>query len=283
MNPRAALYMLFSSMAFAVMYLLAKKLSHYGGFELTFFRAIGTWVLALGYLLIKGISPIGNRPKWLLARGITGGLSLLLFFTAIEHVPITAAVAIRYLSPLFGIVFALWFLKERVRPIQWFFFLMAFSGVVLLKGFDGRIDGFGLVLILASAVLGGTTLFIVRYIGKSEHPLVIITYFTGTAMLLGLLGMLFSEGAYQAPSQEDLIPIVAIGLVGFVGQVFMTIAMQIEVASKVMPLKYLEAVFLLGLSFVFLNETYGLYALLGMLLILAGNVLNVFTKKRAET
>jgi len=279
MNPRAALYMLFSSMAFAIMYLLAKKLSHYGGYELTFFRALGTWIIAIGYLLIKGISPIGNRPKWLIARGLTGGISLLLFFIAIEHVPITAAVAIRYLSPLFGVVFALWFLKERVRPIQWVFFLMAFTGVILLRGFDGRIGGIGLVLILISAVLAGMTLFIVRYIGKSEHPLVIVTYFTGTAMILGLLGMFVSDGAYQSPAREDWGALISIGLVGFVGQIFMTVAMQIEVASKVMPLKYLEAVFLLGLSYMFLSETYGLYAILGMLLILTGNVLNVFTKK----
>lgn len=279
MNPRAAVYMLISSMAFAVMYLLAKQLSHYGGYQLTFFRALGTWVLALCYLLYKGISPIGNRPKLLIARGLTGGGSLLLFFLAIEHVPITAAVTIRYLMPLFGIVFAMWFLKERVKPIQWLFFLMAFIGVMLLKGFDGRFGGYGLGLILVSAVLGGMTLFIVRYIGKTEHPLVIVTYFTGTAGLLGILGMLFTEGAYHTPAHEDIIPFIAIGLVGFVGQVFMTIAMQIEVASKVMPLKYLEAVFLLGLSFFFLHETYGLYALLGMLLILTGNILNVFTKK----
>ncbi|MFK8057311.1 MAG: DMT family transporter [Saprospiraceae bacterium] len=279
MNPRAAIYMLFSSMAFAVMYLLAKQLSHYGGFELTFFRALGTWLIAIVYLLSKGISPLGNRPWWLLARGLTGGSSLLLFFFAIEHVPITAAVAIRYLSPLFAIVFAILFLKERVRPLQWLFFLVAFIGVVLLKGFDSRIGGIGLVLILLSALLAGMTFAIIRYLGKTEHPLVIVGYFTGTGMILGLLGMLLTEGAYTQPAAGDWWPLIAIGLVGFVGQIFMTVAMQIEVASKVMPLKYLEAVFLLGLSFVFLDESYGVYALLGMVLILGGNVLNVFTKK----
>lgn len=279
MNLRAATFMLLSSMAFAVMYLLAKQLSHYGGYELTFFRALGTWVIAVGYLLYKGISPIGNQPGWLLARGLTGGLSLLLFFFAIKSVPITAAVAIRYLSPLFAIVFAMWFLKERVKPVQWVYFLAAFAGVLLLRGFDGRIEGIGLALILISALLGGMTFAIIRYIGKSEHPLVIVGYFTGTAMILGLAGMLLTEDAYTPPTAMDWPALVGIGLVGFIGQIFMTMAMQMEQASKVMPLKYLEAVFLLGLSFVFLNETYGLYALLGMLLILTGNVLNVFSKK----
>jgi len=279
MNPRAVLYMTIASLAFAVMYLFVKQLSHYGGYELTFFRGLGTWLIAVGYLLAKGISPIGNRPMWLIARGLSGGLSLLLFFIAVEHVPITAAVAIRYLAPLFAIVFALFVLKERVRPIQWIYFLMAFVGVVLLRGFDSRIEGYGLVLILCSAIFMGITFSVIRYIGKSEHPIVIVGYFTGTSMLIGLFGMLFFEGAFVQPTQEDWIPLLSLGLIGLVGQVFMTIAMQSEVASKVMPLKYLEAVFLLGLSYFFLDETYNLYAIGGMVLILAGNVLNVFTKK----
>jgi uncharacterized membrane protein len=62
----------------------------------------------------------------------------------------------------------------------------------------------------------------------------------------------------------------------------MTMAMQIEQASKVMPLKYLEAVFLLGLSHIFLDERYGSIALLGMFLILAGNVLNTLTKVKKD-
>ena len=280
MNPRAVGYMVISSAAFAVMYVLAKQLSHYGGYQLTFFRGVGTFVLAAAYLLSRGVSLGGKHPRLLALRGLTGGASLLLFFIAIDFVPVTAAVAIRYLSPFFAVLIAAVWLREHVRPIQWVYLAVAFAGVLLLKGFDGRIGGTGLALILASAVLGGITFAIIRRLGTSEHPLVIVCYFTGTATLLGLVGMLVAPQGYTTPLPTDWLPLLALGVVGLVGQIFMTIAMQTENASRVMPLKYLETVFLLGLGIVYLEETYGAVAFLGMLLIVVGNVANVFSRKR---
>ena len=267
--------MLVSSAAFAVMYVLAKDLTVYGGYQTTFFRGLGTFVIALGYLLAKGISPLGNRPRWLFARGITGAVSLLLFFLALEYVPVTGAVAVRYLSPFFAIAIVAVALGERVRPIQWFYLLVAFAGVVLAKGFDPRFTLLGFGLILGSAVLGGVTLALVRMIGTTEHPLVIVCYFTGLATLLGALGMWASPRGYTPPAAADWLPLIGLGVVGFVGQIFMTVALQREPASRVMPLKYVETVFLLLLGYAFLGETYGVWALVGMLLILVGNVLNV--------
>ena len=278
-NPKAALYMLISSVGFAAMYILAKQLEGYGGYMLVFFRGLGTFLLAISYLIFKKVSLVGNAPKWLLARGLTGAASLTLFFLAIPYVPITAAVAIRYLSPLFAIMFAMLWLGERVKPIQWLYFAIAFAGVVLLKGVDARIGGLGLVLILSSALLGGVTFAIIRKIGTSEHPLVIVSYFTGFATLIGLSALLLEIEPWQMPQGNDWLWLIGLGIVGFIGQIFMTIAMQTEVASKVMPLKYFEAIFLLIFSFSLLGETYGPVALLGMALILAGNIANGFSKK----
>ncbi len=270
--------MTISSLAFAVMYILAKQLSYYSGYQLTFFRGLGTFVLAAGYLLMKGIPLAGHQPRLLWSRGITGSLSLLLFFIALAYVPVTAAVAIRYLSPFFAILITMVWLREKVKPIQWLFLVIAFIGVVMLKGFDGRIELLGLTLILASAALGGITFSIIRALGTSEHPLVIVCYFTGCATILGAAGMLLLPGAWSLPAKQDWVPLLCLGVVGLVGQLFMTIAMQIEVASKTMPLKYLETVFLLVLSYFFLDEVYSLWALVGMVLIIGGNLVNALAR-----
>ena len=276
---RAVVYMCVSAAAFAVMYVLAKRLEGYGGFALVFFRGLGTFLLALAYLLARGVRVRGNRPALLFARGATGAASLTLFFFAIAYVPIAAAVAVRYLAPLFAIVFALAFLGERVRPAQWVYFAVAFAGVALLQGVDARFTSVGLALVLGSAVLGGATFAIIRALGPGEHPLVIVAYFTGSATLVGALGLVGGPDAWVRPSPTDWWLLGSLGVVGFVGQVFMTIAMQTADASHVMPLKYMEAVFLLGLSGSFLGETYGAWALVGMGLIVAGNLANVFGRK----
>ncbi len=278
----AVIYMLVSSLAFAAMSLQARELSDlgYDGFQLTAFRGVGTYLIAAGYLRYRGIPPLGNRPRWLLARGLTGAASLALFFLCLPLLPIGAAVALRYLSPLVAILIALVFLRERVWAVRWLYFAMAFGGVVLVNGVDARITPLGLGLVLGSAVFGGITFAIIRKLGTSEHPLVIVAYFTGLGTLLGVGGMLSPFGNYVAPPPGQLLRLISLGVYGFVGQIFMTVAMQANEASRVMPLKYIEVGFVLVLSYFFFDERYGPWALLGLALIILGNVLNAVTGPR---
>ena len=280
METRPTVYMLLSALAFSVMYVIAKDLSHLGGFAVTTFRALGTFVPTLAYLLYRGISPRGNRPRLLALRGVTGAMSLCLFFVAIETLPITAAVAIRYLSPILAVAFVAWRLREEVRPVQWLLFALAFAGVVMIKGFDARIETYGLLLILGSAAFAGVTFAVIKKIGRSEATMVVVAWFTGTATLFGAIGWGLTAGDYPAPAMTDLPRLLSIGLVGLVGQFFMTTAMQTGRASQVMPLKYAEAVFLLGLGSYFLKEVYTPWALAGMALVIVANVGNLVVGRR---
>lgn len=280
MEPRPTVYMLLAALAFAVMYVLAKQLTHLGGFTVTAFRGLGTFVPALAFLLYRGISPLGHRPSLLFYRGLTGAISLCLFFVAIESLPITAAVAIRYLSPILAVAFVAWRLGERVRRAQWVLFALAFAGVVMIKGFDARVSSGGLLLVLASALFAGVTFALIKKIGTTEHTMVVVTWFTGMATLFGFVGWGLTADAYPAPAPADYPRLLSVGLVGLVGQYFMTTAIQTGRASTVMPLKYAEAVFLLGLGYAFLGETYSAWALAGMALVIAANVGNLVVARK---
>lgn len=279
MPLRPVLYMLLSGMAFSIMYLLAKQLAHLGGFTITLFRGLGTFLPTLVFLLVQKIPLAGNRTKMLSLRALTGASSLVLFFIAIEDVPITAAVAVRYLSPIIAVAIVAWRLGERVRGRQWLLFGLAFMGVLLIKGFDPRVASFGLTLILLSAILDGITFTIIRALGTSEHPMVIVVWFTGAATLMGLLGLLLFPNQLVWPNADDWPRLISIGLVGLIGQYFMTVAMQTGRASQVMPVKYVEAVFLLLLSSFFLDEIYTPLALTGIALIVVANVGNLLVRQ----
>lgn len=277
MNPQAALYMTLSALAFALMDLLVKELSGgYGAFELVFFRSGGTWLLCMIYLLVKGVPLLGNQRNWLVFRSVVGTISLCLFFYAIQLIPLGSAVAIRYVSPIFGVVFALLFLNEKVRPLQWLFFAMSFGGVLLINGFDPRITTLGLVVVLGSALFSGLVFLSIRRLGTGEHPLVIVNYFMFTAMLVGGVG---SWSYWVVPPPSDYLFLLGLGVLGLFGQVFMTMALQLEVASKVTPFKYLEAVFVIVFSYFIFAETQEWIAIVGIGLIILGNVLNALLKK----
>lgn len=60
-----------------------------------------------------------------------------------------------------------------------------FCCVLVLKGFDTQIGTTGLILALASAFFSGLVFIVIRKIGDSDHPVVIVNYFMMIAVLVG--------------------------------------------------------------------------------------------------
>ncbi len=275
---KALQYMLFSVSAFTVLNACVKYLDSISPYQIVFFRAAGTLILCLVLLRVRGISLRGTHQGLLIARGVVGTISMAFFFFAVKELPFGSAVSLRYLSPIFAALLAMLWLKERITVVQWFCFLMAFAGVLVLKGFDPRVSILGLSYILLSAFFSGMVYVLIRRIGLREHPIVIVTYFMICATLIG--GVL-SIGDWRVPVQSDYWAIGALGLFGFFGQFFMTKAYQIASVGVVAPMKYLESIFALLIGWIWFGEGYEISALLGIVLIVGGMLLNIFVKRRA--
>jgi len=274
---KAIVYMLFSTLAFAVMNGLVKYLIDFSAYELVFFRSLGTLILTMVFLLYKKIPILGNKRSLLVTRGVAGAVSLILFFLSLKYLPVGTAVVLRYLSPVFAAIFAVIWLKEKIKPMQWLFFLLAFSGVLVMKGFDNDLSLMGLVLIFSSALVMGIVFVTISKIGKQDHPIVIINYFMAIGTLLG--GVL-ALNDWRTPQGNEWIILSSLGFVGFVGQLFMTKAFQIASTNQVAPLKYLEVIFTVLIGAFWFMEIYTVWAILGMIMVIAGLLLNIFYKSR---
>jgi len=258
------------------MNLMAKYLSDMHPLQVVFFRALGTFAFIFPYMIHKRIPIIGKQVLWLSIRGIIGFISLAIFFIVIQRIPLGSAISIRYSGPVFAVILALLFLKEKVKLLQWISLLVAIVGVFVLKGADLRIDSLSFILALTSAVLVGAVFTIIRYLGPKEHALTIINYF----MVVSLIGSLFFIQYWRMPIGEEWIWVGTIGIFGLIGQVFMTRAFQLAETNIIAPFKYMELVYALLLGLVFLNEEYSFIALIGMTLIILGMLLNVYSKQR---
>jgi len=262
---------------FASMNILVKSLHTIPTFQIVFFRAIGTASICALLLVQQGQSLLGTHRELLMLRGVTGAFSLLCFFHAIKLMPLGSAVSLRYLAPFIAIVLSVFFLKEKVRGYQWFFVLLAFTGALLIKGFDSRISFEALFWILSSALLVGVVYFLLRKIGNREHPLVIILYFTTISTFISFPGAILYW--VNPDSLMCWFQLIGLGLLGFGGQYFMTKAFQIEETSRVAPLKYLEAIFAITFAWILFDENHDWVPLLGMALILVGVMGNSLIKK----
>lgn len=268
--------MLVATLCFALMHAFIKSFSHYHVFEIVFFRSALTAGMCTMYLRSNRIPLIGKRQNLLIWRAVCGILSMTLFFITLQRMPMGASVSLKYLSPIFTAIFAVIFLKEQIKKLQWFFFLTALLGVLLLKGYDNRIDTFNFILGISGAAFGGIVYVLIRKIGQKEHPMVIINYF----MLLatGLSGMAMIP-YWITPIGVEWFSLLMIGIIGFFGQVYMTKAFQIELASRIAHIKYIEVVYSLLIGLIWFGESYTLLSLMGILLILISMILNVFIKK----
>jgi len=269
--------MIFATISFTIMQVFVKQLGNFHTFQITFFRSVVTSICCFTYLWRHQLPVIGNQQKILFIRAFLGIVSMTSFFFTLQWMPFGASVTLKYLSPVFAAIFAIFLLKEKIKLIQWLFFGMALTGVLLLKGFDTRINLMGLGIGILGAVAGGLIYPIIRKIGKSEHPMVIINYFMFTAsIVMGILMIPF----WKSPMIIEWSYLLLVGISGYYAQVFMTKAFQLEAVNIIAPMKYLEVIYALLIGFLWFGESYELISFLGILLIFLGMFLNLTFKHR---
>jgi len=242
--------MLIATLGFTVMQTFIKELAHFHVSQIVFFRSGITALLCIGLLFRQGVSVLPNRHLLLFLRTIFGIISMTLFFITVQRIPLGASVSLKYLS----------------------LFATALGGVFLLKGFDTRVDTFNFILGVTGAVFAGLVYVIIRKIGNSEHPMVIVNYFMATAAILSGIWML---NHWKPPTNHEWFLLCCIGFFGFFGQTYMTRAFQAEAASRVVPIKYAELIYSLILGFFFFGEGYSVLSFIGIMLILGSMILNL--------
>ena len=79
---------------------------------------------------------------------------------------------------------------------------------------------------------------------------------------------------WEWPSTEEWWILLFIGIASVFGQIFMAVALLAEDASKIIPLKYVGAIFALIVGYYFFNEGIPLLSLAGIVLIISVMIVN---------
>ena len=268
--------MLISTASFSLMNAFIKYLNHIPGFQLVFFRSVTSLVFASTFLLKNKISIFGNQKKLLSIRALFGLISMSLFFISFKYLSIGTAVSLRYIAPIFAAIFAVFLLKEKLKPIQLLFFLIAFIGVIILKGVGDNVSTIGMILVITASVFTGLVYVFIRKIGKKDHPVVVVNYFMFLATLVGGIISLF---IWVQPTGWDWILLSSLGVFGYFGQVYMTKAFQAAATNRVAPIKYTEVIFTILIGVFWFQDNYSIWSFLGLFLIIGALIANTLVKK----
>jgi len=267
--------MLVSGVFFALMNVSVKFIPHIPAIEIILFRSLFSLIFSFLVLKQLGVSVFGNNKKLLIIRGIVGSIGLISFFYTLQKIPLASAVTMQYLSPIFTTILGIFLVKERVKPIQFLFFGISFAGVIVLQGFDARVNLFYGTIGVISALFSGLAYNVIRKLKNTEHPLVIIFYFPLVTLPVASIVSYFT---WVQPIGWDWAILLWIGMCTQAAQYFMTVAYQNANVSKVSSLSYLGILYALFFGFIFFGETFGAMSYVGMGLVLAGILLNLREK-----
>ena len=210
-----------------------------------------------GLLRWKGIDPWGRERKLLLFRGLLGYGALTCFFWAVMHLPLAATTTLHFTNPVFGSILAALVLGEVLRRWEVFLILLSLAGVVMVARPEFLFAGgeslppVAVGVALVGAVLSAGAYVTVRRLTRTNDPLIIVFYF---ALVTVMASLPFNLVTFIPPQGAEWIYLVGVGLATLGGQVFLTLALQLERAVRVMAVGYLQIVFAALLGILFFQE-----------------------------
>ena len=273
---KGILLMVLSSLAFACMAAAVKFVSHIPTMEIVFFRNV-IGLLVATYLILKSGQPFtGNNKKLLLYRSIFGLLGVFLYFYTISQIPLANAVVLQQTNPFFLIILSFIFLKEQVNKLQVTAILTALVGVVLVTqpGLDYRL--LPSITGILAAVTAATAYTTIRHLRLTDHPKVIVFYFTAFSSIAAIPFML--AGQFVMPSIIDLIALISVGLFATAGQFLMTHSYRYAEAADLSIYSYGKTIFSIFIGILLWVEIPDMLSIIGVVFILAGAYINYRSK-----
>ncbi len=285
MRPlRGIMFKVGSVLIFIVMSSMIKA-AHMPPGQSVFFRSFFAIPVILGWLALRGELATGFRvasPFGHFLRGFAGTTAMGLGFAGLAYLPLPEVTAIGYAAPLLTVVFAAMFLGEQVRLFRISCVALGLTGVliVLSPNISAHSDfgaTLGAVLVLTGAVFSALAQVFVRKLVMTEKTPAIVFYFSVTSTLLSLLTIPFG---WVMPSVHQATLLVTAGLLGGVGQIFLTSSYRWADASLVAPFDYASMIFALLIGYFVFAEVPTLTMLAGAALVILAGVLIIWRERR---
>jgi drug/metabolite transporter (DMT)-like permease len=241
-------------------------------FEIVFFRnafafvPLGLYIWrTTGWTVLKTGRPLGH-----LHRSAVGLLGMVCSFTALQHLALTEATAFTFAAPLFMTALSALMLREYVGWHRWGAVVVGFIGVVIMvRPEPGHLNVVGVAFALTAALGSALAMVQIRQIATTEKGPTIVFYFTLAGTVLGLTGSLFH---WVTPDPLTLAVLIVGGLIGGVGQLFLTEAIRVAPVGVVAPFDYSQLIWAAILGFLIWGELPHTATLAGALVVAASGI-----------
>ncbi len=272
MSP-GLLYMVASALAFSTMSVLVKAAgSHLPTSQLVCARAAITLVLSLLMVRRAHVVPmLGTQRGKLVLRGVFGFLALACYYWTLGRLPLAEASTVHHTAPIWTALLAWLVLREPLGRGTALALVAGMAGVLMVaRPGPTHFDALGVTIALAGAVCSAAAYVTVRRLAETEHPLVIVLYFTLVAFPASLV---WAIPEWVAPTPTEWLMLLGIGVTTQIGQVCLTYGLAREPAARAMAVGYLQVVFAVLWGLALFSETPLWTTIAGAALIIGGTTL----------
>jgi drug/metabolite transporter (DMT)-like permease len=172
------------------------------------------------------------------SRTIFGLITMALTFSSYLLLPLAEATTIGFTVPIFATIMSALILRERTGWHRWGAVLAGFAGVlIVVQPGSGHIPATGAVVGLTSAFLIGCMTLLLRELGKTEAAGTTVFYFSALSVPI-LAPFLFLYGS--AHDATGWLLMLAIGMIGGIGQIAFTASLRWAPISTVVGMDYIS-------------------------------------------
>ena len=228
---------------------------------------IGSFVIGLGYVsTLRGIFS-----KLVLSRTACDGAAMVLFTTALIHMPLAELSAINLVSPLLITAAAVVFFAEEVGWRRWLAIIVGFFGTILIiKPTPSAFNAWAL-LGVATAFVSVARDMITRKLDPGIPSVVISFMAAFGSMVIGPIMGLFEEWHLMAPVDVGILAISAAFLASGHLMVVMAFRGNVDVAA-IAPFRYTLLIWAGMCGYLAFGEVPDRYAIFGSLLIVGSGL-----------
>lgn len=263
-------WMLAAGVQFALLNCVARLLTEaMAPPQAQFLRYIAGLIVLLPWILRSGLAHW--RPNDLRGQFWRGGVhtaGLLMWFSALPHVPLADMTAIGFTGPLFVMAGAMIFLGEPFVRARWFAAGIGLIGVVVVlwPKLSGGGDPFWSLVMLGSTPVFAASFLITKALTRRDRPEVIVAW---QAVAVSVLTLPFAIPGWIWPSAELLGWAMLAGLIGSCGHYCMTEALRLAETSATQPVRFLDLIWAAATGYLFFAERPTIWTFAGAAIIFA--------------
>jgi len=268
--------MLVASLGFALMGVFVKLgAPHFSAAEMVFWRSFLSMATTAALLWHAGMTIRTPRLGMHMHRGVSGFVSLFMFFYALTLLPVAMAMTLNYTSPLFVALLFTLMARERVGPMLWMTVVLGFIGaVMLLRPTITPAQLWPALVGLASGALSAVAYWNVRQLVQADEPEERVVFYFALFSTAGALVWMLPQ-PWHAVTMDNVGYLAGVGIFGTVAQLAMTRAYGKGPAIVSAALSYSGIVFAAVLGIVVFGDALPLVAWIGIVVIIVAGIIAV--------